>query len=492
MAKKKTQAKPQPMSPERYIKERARTLPIECCYINKDWEKAGEASIMIVRRHPQDTYTIGYYLVDTFCRGVIDSFYKFSLPGWEFREMIDDITIRNMVPADYVQVHNLIYGAISFAEEAGIAPHKSFELTRYLLEEDTDDVPLIEYDFGKDGMHCLLARTRFEANQYLPLLRKNLGMNFTYTILEDTPEERSSRLKDEEGNIDIEKAIEGWKTMIKNSQDIPETPYTYQHPEYPGVCDVENQWLLPLLYDHEYCNGLPPEQIEKILALPHDSLRRDLEQIILFETGCTCDEISPEQWEQEYMAPILHGLFLLGEVGDENSLKVVLETLRQKEAYYDYHFGDFKNDAYIPTLYLLGKDQLPALLDFAKEPGLSTYAHYMVFPAVALIARRHPERRAEVIEWFRQVLLFYTEKLPETTHCDGILTGLMMSDLIDIQAKELLPEIKALYDTGLVDNGCCGDYLSVEEDILSSSRYLTEYMLAIYKRYEEYKKYVRN
>lgn len=39
MAKKKMQTKQPLMSPEKYIRERARTLSIECCYINKNWEE---------------------------------------------------------------------------------------------------------------------------------------------------------------------------------------------------------------------------------------------------------------------------------------------------------------------------------------------------------------------------------------------------------------------------------------------------------------------
>ena len=35
-----------------------------------------------------------------------------------------------------------------------------------------------------------------------------------------------------------------------------------------------------------------------------------------------------------------------------------------------------------------------------------------------------------------------------------------------IFAKELLPKIKRLYDTGLVDEMCCGDYNEVEKEIL--------------------------
>ena len=53
------------------------------------------------------------------------------------------------------------------------------------------------------------------------------------------------------------------------------------------------------------------------------------------------------------------------------------------------------------------------LIDFAKEEGLHTYCKYQVFPAVAHIAIQQPERRAEVIEWFRAYLQFAAQALPK-------------------------------------------------------------------------------
>ena len=85
-----------------------------------------------------------------------------------------------MKETDYVTVHNLIYGAIEFAEEAGILPDKSFELTRYILSPDTEDIPLMQFDFGKDGRHLLIANNRVELDYYLPKLKKSLGDNFRY------------------------------------------------------------------------------------------------------------------------------------------------------------------------------------------------------------------------------------------------------------------------------------------------------------------------
>ena len=89
----------------------------------------------------------------------------------------------------YEEAHNWVYGAIAWAEEAGIAPDKSFAITKYMLEEDTDDVPLIEYEFGYNGKHLLMANNNLELSKYLPLMKKNLGEgNFAFAIKTDFDE----------------------------------------------------------------------------------------------------------------------------------------------------------------------------------------------------------------------------------------------------------------------------------------------------------------
>lgn len=57
-----------------------------------------------------------------------------------------------MVEIPYEVAHNLIYGSIEFAGEAGIEPVDEWGITQYILEEDDDNVPLIEYQWGLNGM----------------------------------------------------------------------------------------------------------------------------------------------------------------------------------------------------------------------------------------------------------------------------------------------------------------------------------------------------
>lgn len=42
---------------------------------------------------------------------------------------------------------------------------------------------------------------------------------------------------------------------------------------------------------------------------------------------------------------------------------------------------------------------------------------------------------------------------------------MIMNEVIDLKAIELQEEIKALFDTGLVDLGSCGDYNTVIKEI---------------------------
>lgn len=61
---------------------------------------------------------------------------------------------------------------------------------RYILEDDTDDVPLIEYDFGKDGKHFLVASNAKET-LYIRTLKKRFGNDFDYIVplLDDDDDE---------------------------------------------------------------------------------------------------------------------------------------------------------------------------------------------------------------------------------------------------------------------------------------------------------------
>ncbi len=141
-------AKQKQLSPENYIKTRARTLPIDKCYINVDWKETGMANIVVQRKHTNGNFTFGVYLVDLFALGTKDTFWNFNTPISIYEKLKHGI---KHIEVEYNLVHNIIFGGNEYAEEHGFKIHKDFNLTKYILEPDDENIPLIDIEFGKNG-----------------------------------------------------------------------------------------------------------------------------------------------------------------------------------------------------------------------------------------------------------------------------------------------------------------------------------------------------
>lgn len=149
---------PKQLSPENYIKTKARTLPLDKCYVNDDWKEGGMANIFVVRTHTTGNRTFGMYLVDLYALGTKNTHYQFNKPEKDLRELLSR---GNFVEIDYTLAHNIIYGGNEYAAEHGFKIHKDFiNLTQYILEADDDRIPLIDVEFGKDGKPLVIHHLR--------------------------------------------------------------------------------------------------------------------------------------------------------------------------------------------------------------------------------------------------------------------------------------------------------------------------------------------
>lgn len=147
----KIKNKQQQLSPENYIRLKARNLAIHECWINENWKSAGEASIIVSRIHANGHITFGVYLVDLFCLGTKDSFYNFNVDTDKYFELLERLGGDNFEKTSYVLAHNIIFAANEYALELGFKPHKIFsDITKYILEEDTEDIELIDIECGKN------------------------------------------------------------------------------------------------------------------------------------------------------------------------------------------------------------------------------------------------------------------------------------------------------------------------------------------------------
>ncbi|PLB86337.1 hypothetical protein C0T31_06370 [Dysgonamonadaceae bacterium] len=202
MAKKQTSTKI--LSPENYIRQRARNLPLYQCLINDGWNDHGIANIIVSREHINGNITACFYLVDLFCLGVKDTFFRFNISKWEYDGMIEKFTeTMPMSVVEYNLVHNIIFAALEFAEEIGFNPHKDFEsITQYMLEEDDEKIPLIDIACGgKNGKpHYIQGEmdSDAKARQILNHLDKKVGPNNYYYLLATELDEIDEDFDDED------------------------------------------------------------------------------------------------------------------------------------------------------------------------------------------------------------------------------------------------------------------------------------------------------
>lgn len=278
MAKKQN---PQILSPENYIRQRARKLPIFKCYINEGWDEGGLAQVTIARQHVNGNITYCSYLVDLHCLGIKDTLFDFNIPEEHFNQVVDRMSEEyELVETDYALVHNIIYAGWEFAEEIGFKPHKDFlSTTQYMLDEDNETIPIIEIHCGdKDGIP-LYVQGPFEddaiANRIMSQLEKKLGAgNFHYILkvdslpFDDWDEEEEDKEDDEDDEEELD----------VDDDDLPFGGIDWEDEEDDDDEDWEED--AGMIFYREYARNSYEENARLFLALSQylDEVKWDQEE----------------------------------------------------------------------------------------------------------------------------------------------------------------------------------------------------------------------
>lgn len=482
------------ISPERYIKDNARKLPLRKCYINKEWQANGLAHILISRQRPNGELVLADFLVDTYCLGVKDVFYTMKYDKSELGYYL--AKGGSFVEIPYEEAHNIIYGAVSFAEDAGIKPHKNFEIAQYVLEEDTEDIPLIEYEFGREGKYFLVVGEDNKERVYINTLKERLGDNFEFLMPVDNYDYDFDDEDEYEDDVVAKAANKAMLSTIidrmNNRERTPDEKYSYQHPNYPSTLTVKHQFIADAFSDKNNYYRLPKDIITKINSFPVEEVINDIDNIVRYEIGRTYSAIDDMTIMDEENGSIMHSLIMLSMLKFPDGLETVLEIMRQNSEFADYHLGDLAPEVIPQALYACCKDNIQPMLDYMYTPGFESYLRTNCLDALGMIAINNPERRTEVLEILRQLLISLVDRLPKREACDGTFAGFVMSLLVDLKAKELLPEIRKVYESGYVDDGVTGDfddiikYIVGEKGLCDIDRYIVNTPDELYSRVESF------
>jgi hypothetical protein len=165
-------------SPKKYIIKAARKLPILETYISKELFEAGMGHVIVVREKRNQDKVIGIYMVDVWCLGLKDTFFKIvkSFEYNDFIQMLFNNLDTEMIKSDPTYVFNVVYGAVEFADELGFEPHSDFKVTEYILD-DVEKIEYVDINFGHEGKPYYVSGPFDNAKRIIETLNKAVGPN---------------------------------------------------------------------------------------------------------------------------------------------------------------------------------------------------------------------------------------------------------------------------------------------------------------------------
>lgn len=177
------------VSTEKAVIRRANRYPIHECLISGEWQEKGIAAIAVVRRQSETMVIFGVYIIDLYCLGVKNTYCRANVPLSKYRDNLR---------ADFVEgdgagvcpvelAHQIIYGAVEYAANLDLRPHKDFQLSRHILETRDAIAPNDELEFGKDGKPMYVSGPRDSSGRILKHLKAKLGEDgFDYIVEADS------------------------------------------------------------------------------------------------------------------------------------------------------------------------------------------------------------------------------------------------------------------------------------------------------------------
>lgn len=232
--------------------------------------------------------------------------------------------------------------------------------------------------------------------------------------------------------------------------------------------------------------------LEEIIGLGEEVVP-ELQMIVESEIS-RYEEISDQDWFENFS--MLHATYLLYDIDAKQGFQTALKLTCQGSDFLEYWFSDWLYEDVPEILTKLGRNNVPAYLDFLNTKEYALHSKSLVVHALTDIAFLYPERRAEIIAFLKEHLQFFLdhqEQLDElfpvyanpANLYDSTIHEYISFLLVEIQDKgliELREQVELCMEKELHDPFI----LSAEEDRFENSPRLalTENIFARYKEFK--------
>ncbi len=382
------------LSPENYIRQRSRNLPLGKCWITENWRKVGVAQILITREHINGNKTYCVYMVDLNCLGVKDTIWQFNRDASDFDEFLNNLFSElTFEEVPYPLVHNIIFAAVEYAEDLGFKPHKDFtNITEFFLEEDDDRIELIDIECGKEGKPFYVRaayETEAQAKAIIDQLTKVKGPGGFHYILPFGEEEDDDSFDDS-----YEEDAEKHEEFI---QDQIDTFFRLAEKDFLKLSNKELEELVNAM-DDLYYEIVPESTYDPFLIAwsPEFDIKKSSEYFTHEMLGLDSSIVITDE-DKELLRLI---------VFEKENIRENLETLEDKWGH--FAFGEFLR------------------LQFLTEQDSDEYN-----TKLAIALEKYPDNAILQIEKIAQILL------NDPAHCPKFTFEDFFSDRTEITSYEM-------------------------------------------------------
>jgi hypothetical protein len=160
--------------------------PIYECKVPKGLFETGIGNIVFSRQLPSGRIGVAVFLLDVFCLGVKDAFYRLVDRG-EYARIIEKLDrTEPLEEIDPACARKLIEGGVEYAQRLNLRPHPDYKAAQKIFGDiDASDCPR-SFEYGHDGKPFYVAGpndTPAKSRQIISLLEKQCGPDgFHYMV----------------------------------------------------------------------------------------------------------------------------------------------------------------------------------------------------------------------------------------------------------------------------------------------------------------------
>ena len=185
-------------------------MPVEGAWVQREWQDQGVARVLFARIQPNDNIMFGEYIVDYFCAGVKDTSYASDVNRETFFNEVIPRLYSGTPPLDIEAslAHEIIWGAVEYAEGLGFDPHRNFREASRILDPAGKMPSGGSIDFGYQGRPLYIPAPDDNQVGIIRRLIETVGLgNFYYLPRGDVPEEVAELLRMEQPEETPDSAI---------------------------------------------------------------------------------------------------------------------------------------------------------------------------------------------------------------------------------------------------------------------------------------------